>query len=122
MSRHQTGALLVAPGHPVDHELGPSDLNDARHGTIIGALNEHSVHGQPPRLRRRPVAPSRIGNIGRKTYFFGSFTYRRRPDASPVLSGEHARACNSNPSMGRARWMLDILAGEMVKLTAHEGL
>ena len=30
-----------------------------------------------------------------------------------------ATAC-ANPPAGRARWTLDLLAGEMVKLTAHE--
>ena len=32
-----------------------------------------------------------------------------------------ATAC-ANPPAGRARWTLDLLAGEMVKLTAHESL
>jgi len=32
-----------------------------------------------------------------------------------------ATAC-SNPPKGRARWTLELLAGEMVKLTAHESL
>ena len=49
-----------------------------------------------------------------------------RPGAERELSGKEeallvATAC-SNPPAGRARWTLDLLAGEMVKLTAHENL
>jgi transposase len=49
-----------------------------------------------------------------------------RPGASRKLSGKEeallvATAC-SNPPQGRARWTLELLAGELVSLTAHEGL
>ena len=49
-----------------------------------------------------------------------------RPGAERKLSGKEeallvATAC-SNPPAGRARWTLDLLADEMVKLTAHENL
>jgi transposase len=49
-----------------------------------------------------------------------------RPGAERKLSGKEeallvATAC-SNPPAGRARWTLDLLADEMIKLTAHEGL
>jgi len=49
-----------------------------------------------------------------------------RPGAERKLTGKEeallvATAC-SNPPKGRARWTLDLLAGEMVKLTAHESL
>ena len=49
-----------------------------------------------------------------------------RPGAPRKLSGKEtallvATAC-SNPPKGRKRWTLKLLAGEMVKLTAHEGL
>ena len=49
-----------------------------------------------------------------------------RPGAERKLTGKEeallvATAC-SNPPAGRARWTLDLLAGEMVKLTAHESL
>jgi transposase len=49
-----------------------------------------------------------------------------RPGAERKLSGKEeallvATAC-SNPPTGRARWTLDLLADEMVKLTAHEEL
>ena len=49
-----------------------------------------------------------------------------RPGAERKLTGKEeallvATAC-SNPPAGRARCTLELLAGEMVKLTAHEGL
>ena len=49
-----------------------------------------------------------------------------RPGAERKLTGKEeallvATTC-SNPPAGRARWTLELLAGEMVKLTAHESL
>jgi transposase len=49
-----------------------------------------------------------------------------RPGAERKLNGRQeallvATAC-SNPPKGRKRWTLDLLAGEMVKLTEHDGL
>jgi transposase len=49
-----------------------------------------------------------------------------RPGAERKLTGKEeallvATAC-SNPPAGRARWTLELLAGEMVKLTAHESV
>jgi hypothetical protein len=49
-----------------------------------------------------------------------------RPGAERKLTGKEeallvATAC-SNPPPGRARWTLELLAGEMVKLTGHERL
>ena len=49
-----------------------------------------------------------------------------RPGVERKLTGKEeallvATAC-SNPPAGRARWTLELLAGEMVKLTAHESL
>jgi transposase len=49
-----------------------------------------------------------------------------RPGASRKLSGKEeallvATAC-SKPPGGRARWTLELLAGELVKLTAHDSL
>jgi transposase len=49
-----------------------------------------------------------------------------RPGARRKLSGKEeallvATAC-SNPPAGRARWTLELLAGQMVKLTEHEGV
>jgi transposase len=49
-----------------------------------------------------------------------------RPGAGRKLSGKQeallvATAC-SKPPQGRARWTLELLAGEMVKLTEHDGI
>ena len=49
-----------------------------------------------------------------------------RPGASRKLSGKEeallvATAC-SEPPEGRARWTLELLAGELVRLTEHEDL
>jgi transposase len=49
-----------------------------------------------------------------------------RPGAARKLSGKEtallvATAC-SNPPLGRKRWTLKLLAGEMVRLTGHEDL
>ena len=49
-----------------------------------------------------------------------------RPGAQRKLSGKEeallvATACSS-PPLGRARWTLDLLAGEMVRLTEHDSL
>jgi transposase len=49
-----------------------------------------------------------------------------RPGASRKLSGKQeallvATAC-SKPPQGRARWTLELLAGELVKLTEHDGI
>src|SRR5882724_5914097 len=51
---------------------------------------------------------------------------RQRPGARRKLSGKEeallvATAC-SKPPAGRARWTLELLAGQMVKLTEHDGL
>ena len=49
-----------------------------------------------------------------------------RPGASRKLSGKEeallvATAC-SRPPEGRARWTLELLAGEMVRLTEHDSM
>jgi transposase len=49
-----------------------------------------------------------------------------RPGASRKLSGKQeallvATAC-TKPPQGRARWTLELLAGELVKLTEHDGI
>src|SRR5271157_5150862 len=61
-----------------------------------------------------------------------SATWRRRsseeprPGANRKLSGKEeallvATACSSPPA-GRARWTLELLSGELVRLTAHESV
>jgi transposase len=68
------------------------------------------------RTKRRFVE----GNLGR------ALSEEPRPGADRKLTGKEeallvATACSSPPA-GRARWTLELLADEMVKLTAHESL
>jgi len=56
----------------------------------------------------------------------GALSEEPRPGAERKLTGKEeallvATAC-AKPPPGRARWTLDLLAGEMVKLTEHESL
>jgi transposase len=56
----------------------------------------------------------------------GALTEELRPGAARKLSSQEeallvASAC-SRPPEGRARWTLELLAGEMVRLTAHDSL
>jgi transposase len=68
------------------------------------------------RTKRRFV----IGNLE------AALSEEPRPGAGRKLSGKEqallvATAC-SGPPAGRARWTLELLAGEMVKLTAHDSI
>jgi transposase len=68
------------------------------------------------RVRRRFVE----GNLAH------ALSEQQRPGAARKLSGKEealliATAC-SNPPTGRARWTLELLAGEMVRLTEHTEL
>src|SRR5437879_7647674 len=68
------------------------------------------------RTKRRFVE----GNLER------ALSEEQRPGAERKLTGKEeallvATACAS-PPQGRARWTLELLAGEMVKLTEHESL
>jgi transposase len=56
----------------------------------------------------------------------GALREEPRPGAERKLTGRQeamlvATAC-SKPPMGRARWTLELLAGEMIKLTEHDGI
>ena len=56
----------------------------------------------------------------------GALNEEPRPGAARKLSGQEeallvATACSSPPE-GRARWTLELLAGELVRLTPHESL
>jgi len=56
----------------------------------------------------------------------GALSEEPRPGAERKLSGKEeallvATAC-SKPPPGRARWTLELLAGELIKLTGHEDL
>jgi hypothetical protein len=66
------------------------------------------------------IAPSALGNLK------AALAEAPRPGAERKLSSRHqallvATAC-SKPPAGRARWTLELLAGEMVKLTDHQDL
>src|SRR5712675_444473 len=68
------------------------------------------------RTKRRFV----LGNLE------GALSEEPRPGAARKLSGKEeallvATACTKPPT-GRARWTLELLAGEMVRLTEHAGL
>jgi transposase len=68
------------------------------------------------RTKRRFV----LGNLA------AALSEEPRPGASRKLSGKEeallvTTAC-SNPPVGRARWTLELLAGELVRLTEHEHL
>src|SRR5215210_305884 len=89
-------------------DAGSSDEEIARTVSVGGS----TVY----RTKRRFVE----GNLQR------ALSEEERPGAERKLTGKEeallvATAC-SNPPAGRARWTLDLLAGEMVKLTAHQSL
>ena len=88
------------------------------------------------RRQRRGRSPRNVGGAARPSIGLSaassSATWRRalseepRPGAERKLSGKEeallvATACSSPPA-GRARWTLELLSGEMVKLTAHESV
>src|SRR4029450_6964451 len=76
-----------------------------------------SVGGSPvSRTKRRFVE----GNLEKALH------EEPRPGAARKLTGQEeallvATAC-SRPSAGRARWTIELLAGELVRLTEHESL
>src|SRR5438093_5300454 len=89
-------------------EAGSSDEEIARAVAVGGS----TVY----RTKRRFVE----GNLER------ALSEEPRPGAGRKLTGKEeallvATAC-SNPPAGRARWTLELLAGEMIKLTAHESV
>src|SRR6195952_3331606 len=85
--------------------------NDAAIASCIG-VGESTVY----RTKRRFVE----GNLE------AALAEEPRPGAARKLSGQEtallvATACSS-PPQGRKRWTLDLLAGEMVRLTEHEAV
>ena len=122
------------------------ELSQAERGELRGLLSggKHAVR----RLKRAQIllaADARTSDeaIATSVGVGGSTVYRTkrrfvlgnleaalreepRPGASRKLSGKEeallvATAC-SNPPQGRARWTLDLLAGELVRLTEHDGV
>src|SRR5215217_2538651 len=89
-------------------DVGSSDEQIAR-TVVVGGSTVY-------RTKRRFVE----GNLER------ALTEEPRPGAERKLTGKEeallvATAC-AKPPAGRARWTLELLAGEMVKLTDHESL
>jgi transposase len=89
-------------------DIGSSDEQIAR-TVVVGGSTVY-------RTKRRFVE----GNLER------ALTEEPRPGAERKLTGKQeallvATAC-AKPPAGRARWTLELLAGEMVKLTDHESL
>src|SRR5499427_149789 len=105
--RHATRKLkraqiLLAP------DAGASDEETARSVGVGGS----TVY----RTKRRFV----IGNLE------AALSEEPRPGADRKLSGKEeallvAKAC-SNPPEGRARWTLELLAGELLRLTEHDNI
>jgi transposase len=122
------------------------ELNQAERGELTALLSggKHSAR----KLKRAQIllaadAGGSEEEIARNVGVGGSTVYRTkrrfvlgnleaalreepRPGASRKLSGKEeallvATACSSPPA-GRARWTLELLAGELVRLTEHDNL
>jgi transposase len=113
--RDQLGALLCAGKHRARKFKRAQILLAADAGTSDDdiATSVHVGGSTVYRTKQRFV----LGNLE------AALNEAPRPGASRKLSGKQeallvATAC-SKPPQGRARWTLELLAGEMVKLTEH---
>jgi transposase len=116
--RNQLGVLLSGGEHPVRKLkraqillAADAGVSDGDIATSVG-VGESTVY----RTKRRFVE----GNLER------ALSEDLRPGAGRKLTGKEeallvATAC-SKPPAGRARWTLELLADELVKLTEHESL
>jgi transposase len=116
--RNQLGVLLSGGKHPVRKLkraqillAADAEVSDGDIATSVG-VGESTVY----RTKRRFVE----GNLER------ALSEDLRPGAERKLTGKEeallvATAC-SKPPAGRARWTLELLADELVKLTEHESL
>src|SRR2546429_2485551 len=116
--RNALGALLSGGKHPARKLKRAQILLAADAGVSNdGIATSVGVSGSTVyRTKRRFVE----GNLER------ALSEEPRPGAGRKLTGKEeallvATAC-SNPPAGRARWTLELLAGEMIKLTAHESV
>jgi transposase len=114
--RDQLTALLSGGKHPARKIKRAQILlaADAGVGDEVIATSVSVGESTVYRTKRRFVE----GNLER------ALAEEARPGAARKLTGREeallvATAC-SNPPVGRARWTLDLLAGEMVKLTEHD--
>jgi transposase len=115
---HQLTALLSGGKHPARKIKRAQILLAADAGVGDAAIAVSVSVGQSTvyRTKRRLVE----GNLE------FALAEEARPGAARKLTGREeallvATACSSPPA-GRARWTLDLLAGEMVKLTEHAAL
>ena len=116
--REQLTALLSGGKHPARKVKRAQILLAADSGVGDEAIAASVLVGESTvyRTKRRFVE----GNIE------AALSEEPRPGAARKLSGKEeailvATAC-AKPPEGRARWTLELLAGEMVTLTEHEGL
>src|ERR1700678_2243391 len=116
--RDQLTALLRGGKHPARKIKRAQILLAADAGVGDAAIAASVSVGQSTvyRTKRRLVE----GNLE------FALAEEARPGAARKLTGREeallvATACSSPPA-GRARWTLDLLAGEMVRLTAHESV
>jgi len=116
--RDQLGALLSGGKQPARKLKRAQILLAADAGTADEEIAATvGVGGSTVyRTKRRFVE----GNLER------ALSEEARPGAERKLTGKEeallvATVCSA-PPVGRARWTLELLAGEMVKLTAHESL
>jgi transposase len=115
---HQLTGLLSGGKHPARKIKRAQILLAADAGVGDAAIAASVSVGQSTvyRTKRRLVE----GNLE------FALAEEARPGAARKLTGREeallvATACSSPPA-GRARWTLDLLAGEMVKLTEHAAL
>jgi transposase len=116
--RDELGGLLSRGKHPVRVLKRAQILLAADHGVSDDEIAASiRVGGSTVYRTKRNFVE---GNLER------ALSEEPRPGAERKLTGKEeallvATAC-SNPPAGRARWTLDLLADEMVKLTEHESL
>ena len=116
--RDELNALLSGGKHPARKLKRAQILLAADAGVAM----RRSQNGRGRRLDRLPhQAAFRRSEPGS-----GALSEEPRPGAERKLTGKEealliATAC-SKPPAGRARWTLELLAGEMVRLTDHESL
>jgi transposase len=116
--RHELTTLLSAGKHPVRKLKRAQILLAADLGTPDEDIAETVGVGGTTVYRTKRC----FVEIGLEE----ALSEEPRPGAERKLSGREeallvATAC-SKPPAGRARWTLELLAGEMVKLTEHDGL
>ena len=94
---------------------------------LLAADCRRQRRGDRSRHRRSAARPSTApSGASSKSGLEAALSEQPRPGAERKLTGKEealliATACSSPPA-GRARWTLELLAGEMVSLTEHDSL